>query len=53
MFESLFSQFFSDYAKYVSNATVRSSSSIRLFLCSNFFKQPFMLSLKLCLRYLA
>ena len=33
-FEGLFSQFFSDYEKYVSNATVLISSSIRLFLQS-------------------
>ena len=31
------SKFFADYAKYVSNATVLSSSSIELFLCSNYF----------------
>ena len=37
-FEGLLSQFFADYAKYVSNATVLSSSSIGLFLCSNNFQ---------------
>ena len=50
-FESFFSQFFADYAKYVSNATVLSSSSIELFLCSNYFQVPFISSLKLWLRY--
>ena len=29
---------FADYAKYVSNATVLSSSSIEFFLCSNYFQ---------------
>ena len=50
-FEGLLSQFFADYAKYVSNATVLSSSSIEFFLCSNYFQQPFISSLKLWLRY--
>ena len=50
-FECLFSQFFADYAKYVSNATVLSSSSIEFFLCSNYFQRPFISSLKLWLRY--
>ena len=52
-FEGLFSQFFADYAKYVSNATVLSSSSIGLFLCSNYFQRPFISSLKLLFRYLS
>ena len=51
-FEDLFSQFFADYAKYVSNATVLSSSSIGLFLCSNYFQWPFISSLKVWFRYL-
>ena len=41
MFEDLFSQFVLDYAKYVSNSTLISSSSNRLFLCANYFEQPF------------
>ena len=52
-FEGLFSQFFSDYEKYVSNATVLISSSIRLFLCSNYFQRQFLSSLKLWFRYLS
>ena len=44
---------FADYAKYVSNATVLSSSSIEFFLCSNYFQRPFLSSLKLWLRYLS
>ena len=52
-FEGLFSQFFSDYEKQVSNATVLISSSIRLFLCSNYFQRPFLSSLKLWFRYLS
>ena len=51
-FEDLFSQFFADYAKYVSNATVLSSTSIEFFLCSNYFQRPFISSLKLWIRYL-
>ena len=50
-FECLFSQFFAQYAKYVSNATVLISSSIEFFLCSNYFQRPFISSLKLWLRY--
>ena len=38
---------FADYAKYVSNATVLSSTSIEFFLCSNYFQRPFISSLKL------
>ena len=52
-FEGLFSQFFSDYEKYVSNATLLISSSIRLFLCSNYFQRQFLSSLKLWFRYLS
>ena len=52
-FEGLFSQFFSHYEKYVSNATVLISSSIRFFLCSNYFERPFLSSLKLWFRYLS
>ena len=42
---------FADYANYVSNATVLSSSSMEIFLCSNYFQSPFISSLKLWLRY--
>ena len=52
-FEGLFSQFFSNYQKYVSNATVLISSSIRLFLFSNYFQRPFLSSLNLLFRYLS
>ena len=52
-FEGLFSQFFSDYEKYVSNTTVLISSSIRLLFCSNYFQRPFLSSFKLWLRYLS
>ena len=38
--------------KYVSNATVLSSSSIGLFFSSNYFQRPFISSLKLRFRYL-
>ena len=37
-FEDLFSHFYVHYAKYVSIATVLSSTSIGLFLCSNYFQ---------------
>ena len=40
---------FADYAKYVSNATVLSSSSIEFFLCSNYFQLPFISSFKIFL----
>ena len=52
-FEGIFSQFFSDYEKYVSNATVLISSSIRLFLCSNYLQRSFLSPLKLSFRYLS
>ena len=52
-FEGLFSQFFSDYEKYVSNTTVLILSSIRLFLCSNYLQRQFLSSLKLWFRYLS
>ena len=53
LFEGLLSQFFSNYEKYVSNATVLISSSIRLFLFSNYFQLPFLSSLNLLFRYLS
>ena len=52
-FEGLFSQFFQDYEKQVSNTTVLISSSIRLFLSSNYFQGQFLSSLKLWFRYLS
>ena len=52
LFEGLLSQFFADYAKYVSNATVLSSSPIGLFQCSNYFQRPFISSLKVWFRYI-
>ena len=38
LFRRAFLTVFAHYAKYVSNATVLSSSSIVLFLCSNYFQ---------------
>ena len=52
-FEGLFSQFFQDYEKQVSNTTALISSSIRLFLSSNYFQGQFLSSLKLWFRYLS
>ena len=52
LFRRPFLTVFAHYARYVSNASVLSSTSIGLFLCSNYFQRPFISSLKVWFRYL-